>query len=54
MQPKSRCDVCNKEIQDFGARLFGSKYLLFSLLDNSIDAEFCSIKCLKEFVGRLE
>lgn len=55
MQPKKICDECGKEIVGWGDHLYGSKWSLFGLLEPlKIDADFCSIKCLKEFVSKLK
>lgn len=53
MQPKEICDNCGKEIESYGEHLWGSKWSLFGLLDKKLDCDFCSIKCLKEFVEKL-
>ena len=52
---KKICDMCGKEIKDYGYSLLGSRWALFGILPlKTINADFCSLECLFKFVKKLK
>ncbi len=52
---KMLCDNCKKEIEHHGCCGFGEQYILSDAWCNQCGGttwEFCSLKCLKEFVNK--
>jgi len=47
---KNYCDKCGKEIKEFGKSFSGSKWNLWGFSSSFHNQDFCSIKCLKEFL----